>query len=193
MARPVLSTQRLRLEPLTEVHLEHLVALDADADVMRFLTGRPRTRAEVVALHPLRTDPQLDAAGLGYWAGFLCATGEFVGWWLLVPPDDPYKGRTGDGVLGYRLARAFWRQGLATEGSRAVLHYGFTALALPRVTADTMAVNTGSRGVMRALGMTHVRTVHVEFDDPLPGIEEGEVVYEITRDQWLRQELQQQA
>ena len=55
-----------------------------------------------------------------------------------------------------------------------------------RVIAQTMAVNTASRGVMSAAGLTYVRTYHPEFDDPLPGAEQGEVEYEITREDWLR-------
>ena len=46
--RPVLTTARLRLEPLTAEHAEHLVALDGDAEVMRYLTGRARSREEVL-------------------------------------------------------------------------------------------------------------------------------------------------
>ena len=49
-----------------------------------------------------------------------------------------------------------------------------------RVTAQTMAVNERSRSVMERCGMRHVRTFHVDFDDPLPGTEHGETEYEIT-------------
>jgi hypothetical protein len=43
-----------------------------------------------------------------------------------------------------------------------------------------------SRGVMVKLGMRHVRTDHRAWDDPLPGSEPGEVVYEITPEEWIR-------
>jgi RimJ/RimL family protein N-acetyltransferase len=48
-----------------------------------------------------------------------------------------------------------------------------------------MAVNAGSRGVMEKLGLHLERTVVEEWDDPLPGAEQGEVYYEITREEWL--------
>jgi hypothetical protein len=48
-----------------------------------------------------------------------------------------------------------------------------------------MAVNAGSRATMVAVGMQHVRTFHLEWDDPLPGTELGEVEYAISRDQWI--------
>ena len=38
-----------------------------------------------------------------------------------------------------------------------------------------MAVNTGSRRVLEKAGMTHVATWHEDWDDPLPGTDQGEV------------------
>ncbi|HEY7175471.1 MAG TPA: GNAT family protein, partial [Micromonosporaceae bacterium] len=49
----------------------------------------------------------------------------------------------------------------------------------------TMAVNTRSRGVMERCGLRHVGTRHDHWDDPIPGTEQGEVEYAITRDEWL--------
>ena len=43
----MLRTARLQLVPLAEEHLEAEVELDADPEVMRYLTGRASTRAEV--------------------------------------------------------------------------------------------------------------------------------------------------
>lgn len=82
------------------------------------------------------------------------------------------------------MARRHWRQGYATEGAAALLDHGFTTVGLGTVWAETMAVNLPSRGVMTRLGMRHVHTDHRSWDHPLPGTEHGEVVYEITRDEW---------
>lgn len=49
-----------------------------------------------------------------------------------------------------------------------------------------MAVNTESIGVMQKVGMRHVRTEVRQWDDPLPGWELGEVIYEITAADWAR-------
>ncbi|QZY29567.1 GNAT family N-acetyltransferase [Nocardioides coralli] len=57
--RPTLHTERLRLEPLTEDHLELLVELDSDPEVLRHIVGRALTRKEVLtdsAPRRLRTD-----------------------------------------------------------------------------------------------------------------------------------------
>lgn len=176
--RPSLQTERLRLEPITDEHLPLLVELNSDPEVMRFLLGRAATPEETYAEWEERLRDRTDEdRGLGYWAG---ATGEhFVGWWACSSfAADP--SRAG---LGYRLRRAAWGQGLATEGCRALLAHAFAIPGIEQVVAGTMAVNARSRRVMEKLGMVHTRTWFETFDDPLPGTELGEVGYAITREQ----------
>lgn len=158
-------------------HLDDLTALDADPEVMRFL-GRPRTRAEVEERMIERLDPSQDALGLGFWVGHEGAEQSFVGWWCL-SLEGP-----GLAEVGWRLTRAAWGRGLATEGARSLLAHGFGTVGLERIMAETMSVNAGSRGVMNKLGMRHTRSWVGTFDEPLPGAEEGEVGYEITAEQW---------
>lgn len=177
--RPRLTTERLRLEPLTTEHTELLVELDADPEVLRFIWGRSLSREESLRWAEVRLNPDAGARGLGTWAGFEGDT--FRGWWTL--QVDGRDRSTAE--LGYRLHHDAWGRGLATEGSRALLDHAFGTVALPRVWAQTMAVNAGSRRVMERLGMRHVRTEVQEWDDPLPGWEQGEVVYEIERCDWL--------
>ncbi len=177
--RPRLRTGRLDLEPLVPAHLELLVDLDADPEVLRFIWGRALSREESLHHSRRRVDPEGEARGIGAWLGR--EDGRFVGWWTL--QRDPADDTTAE--LGYRLARDAWGRGLATEGSRALLDHAFRTLALPVVWAGTMAVNAGSRGVMEKLGMRHVSAVVQQWDEPLPGAELGEVRYEITRDDWL--------
>jgi RimJ/RimL family protein N-acetyltransferase len=182
-AQAALRTARLRLVPLAEEHLEAEVELDADPEVMRYLTGRASTRAEVEARHRERLAVAARVPGLGFWAGSV--GDEFVGWWILEPPERPDQGPVaGQAELGYRLFRRHWRRGLAGEGARELLRHGFADLRLQRVFAETMAVNTASRATMASVGMRHVRTFSLELDDPLPGSELGEVEYAITRAEW---------
>ncbi len=170
--------------PLGPEHLDLLVELDGDPEVMRYLIGRARTATEARDhWGPLCASTAADAVGLGRWVGF-GPDGAFVGWWDATP-DLPVVQRPRCASLGWRLGRANWRQGLATEGARAVVDHAFGVVGVARLVAETMAVNAGSRGVMRGLGMRHVRTEVRTWDDPLPGAEEGEVVYELTREDWL--------
>ena len=171
--RPTLHTERLRLSPLAEADLPHLVAMNGDPEVMRYITGRPSTPEEVAAELPGLLG---DERGLGLWSGH---TGDdsFSGVWFLTgDPDDPTAGE-----LGWRLPQSAWRLGLAVEGARALVDHAFGTVGLDRLWAETMAVNTRSRRVMERLGMRHVRTDVREWVDPIPGWEQGEVVYELRR------------
>ena len=48
VVRPVLRAERVRLDPLTEAHVEELVELDSDPEVLHHVFGRALTRREVV-------------------------------------------------------------------------------------------------------------------------------------------------
>ena len=170
---------------MTTGHLPLLHRLDSDPEVMRYLLGRARTPEEIDAVWgPRCADTAADAAGLGWWVGF--SDGDFLGWWDLGRSDSSPSSppRPDEAEIGWRLVRHHWRKGLATEGARALLRHAFETVGLQRVWAETMAVNAGSRGVMRKLGMRHVRTEVHQWDDPLPGSEHGEVTYEITATEW---------
>ncbi|QUQ63271.1 GNAT family N-acetyltransferase [Kutzneria sp. CA-103260] len=149
-----METERLLLRPAEPSDVDDLRALDADPEVMRFLGTDGASSVELIG----RTD---------YWVGIERASGDFVGWFGLA--DE----------LGYRIRRDKWGRGYATEGAKALLDKAF-AEGRERVTAQTMAVNTGSRRVLEKLGLRHVRTFHVDWENPLPGSEHGEVEYEIS-------------
>jgi RimJ/RimL family protein N-acetyltransferase len=198
MPQPILRTDRLLLVPLADRHLELEVQLDSDPEVLRYLDGRARSRDEVVASHSRRMALAANVDGLGHWMAFGSGRaargstpptgedeGEFVGLMMLPPahgPDQPDDPTVAD--LGYRIVRRYWRQGLASEASRALLRHAFDVVGQSRVIAQTMAVNAGSRGVMEAIGMRYVRTYFPAWDDPLPGADMGEVEYEMTRGMW---------
>jgi RimJ/RimL family protein N-acetyltransferase len=179
-----LETDRLTFRRFTADDVDLLSALDGDPAVMRYLTGgkpTPRERIsgeilpwilEVYARHPR----------FGTFATHTTATGEFIGWFELRPKDGDER----DVELGYRLRRAAWGHGYATEGARALVRKAFIELQVERVWAETMSVNTPSRKVMERVGLTYLRTFHVRFDDPIDGTEHGEVEYELRRADWER-------
>ena len=173
VSRPRLTTPRLELRPLKADDSDLLVELDGDPDVMEFLTGRGTAPHEVVEVWmPRRTDPAHDALGLGYWSAF--ENDVFVGWFCLTPTGD------GGAELGYRLRKRAWGRGLATEGATRLLEHGFGTVGLELIRAETMAVNVRSRAVLQRLGLRHVRTDIRQWEDPLPGADLGEVVYELS-------------
>ena len=91
--------------------------------------------------------------------------------------------------LGYWLHPEHWGQGLTSAISVQLVDGAFTVLRVETVRAETMAVNRASRRVMTRAGLSHIRTFHVHFDDPLPGTDAGEVEYAIHRHDWLTQRI----
>jgi RimJ/RimL family protein N-acetyltransferase len=178
MPQPILRTGRMLLVPLTDEHLDLEMELDSDPEVLRYLYGRTRTREEVIESHRRRMNLGRRVNGLGYWVAFDPA-GDFIGVLMLPPLDEPSAAE-----LGYRLARGQWAKGYATEASRALLRHGFETVGLERVMARTMTVNAGSRAVMEKSGLRYRRTFFPDYP-PIPGSEEGEVEYAITRAEWF--------
>ena len=122
--------------------------------------------------------------GYGFWAAIERETGEFIGWFHLRPGLT--DGRDDEPELGYRLRREAWGNGHATEGSRALIDKAFTDLGARRVWAETMTVNAASRRVMEKAGLRFVGPVHHDWPEKLPGDEQGDVQYAITREEWER-------
>jgi RimJ/RimL family protein N-acetyltransferase len=179
-----LETNRLRLRRFTEGDEDHLVELDSDPEVMRFLTGgRPTSRHEVRSrILPTVFGFYERFEGFGYWVAEEKTTERFLGWFHFRPPREP---RDGEIELGYRLRRSAWGLGYATEGSRALIRKGFTELGVERVIAKAMTVNLASRNVMEKCGLTLVRTFHPEGLEPIEGHEHGDVEYALNRADWV--------
>ncbi|HEY0436705.1 MAG TPA: GNAT family protein, partial [Phenylobacterium sp.] len=88
---------------------------------------------------------------------------------------------TGD--FGYSLNRAYWRQGVATEASRAILDVAFGVLGLHRVWAECDPENVGSWGVMQKLGMR--REAHIREARRIKGEWRDRYVYAVLARDWI--------
>lgn len=172
------------LREFTMADLEVLVELDSDPQVMHFITnGVPTPREEMRdEVLPAFLDYYRHTPGFGFWAAESTKTGDFMGWFHLRP--EPGASPT-EPELGYRLAQRYWGLGLATEGSRALISHAFSFPHIERVIANTMAVHVASRKVMENSGMRLVRTLQADWPVHIPGDEQGDVQYAITRAQWL--------
>ncbi|EAW15365.1 GNAT family N-acetyltransferase [Aspergillus clavatus NRRL 1] len=189
-----LSTARLKLVPLGPEHRDFTMKLDMDPDVMKHVAfGRPFTTEEAIQVHDWLLNSAKCVPGLGTWVGI--ANGEFVGWWILaaIPSkDDPKHFIANRTEYGFRVSPKFWGQGYAKEGAREIIRHAFQDLGQEEVIGETMTVNAASRAVMAGCGLKHVDTFFNKYDTPPPGIEEGEVRYSITKDEWLLLESGQQ-
>ncbi|WP_113703187.1 GNAT family N-acetyltransferase [Nonomuraea lactucae] len=171
-----LTTGRLVLRRFTGDEADDLFALHNDPDVMRYLNGgRPIPREVIVR------DTLPAFVRSGFFAAVERSAGGFAGWFHLRVPEG---GAPDEPELGYRLHKAFWGMGYATEGSLALIDRAFRELGARRVFARTMAVNLGSRRVMEKCGLRHVRTFFEDWPDVIEGSEQGEVEYELLRGDW---------
>lgn len=164
-----LHTDRLLLRRLTTEHLDDLVELDSDPEVMRYISnGEPNSRERYMSdLLPRMT--AWDDQPYGFMAAYErepatngdpsgrapAASETFVGWFHLRPTVTP-----GETILelGYRLRRTAWGRGLATEGGRALIRYAFDELDQPAVDACADPRNAASIHVMEKCGMWRAGT-----------------------------------
>lgn len=183
MVHVFLETERLQLRRFTADDVDHLVELDSDPTVMKFINGgRPTPREEIENdVLPAFLGYYERYAGYGFWAAVEKSAGRFVGWFHFRPAKDAPPGEI---ELGYRLLRSAWGKGYATEGSRALIEKGFAELGVERVVAETMVVNAASRRVMEKSGLRFVRVFHREWPDYIEGQEEGDVEYALLRSEW---------
>ncbi len=155
----MIQTPRLILRPWRDSDLIPFAEQNADPQVMRYLNG-VLTRAESDA-YAARAIQHFAEVGFCKWAveapgvaPFIGAVGltrvRFEAWFT--PAVE----------VAWRLHRAFWGQGYATEAARAAIEDGFTRVGLSEIVALTALPNEASMRVMERLGMRRDR----EFDHP---------------------------
>lgn len=179
-------TQRLMLRQWTAADRAPFAALNADPIVMAHFPAR-LTPEESDAIAD-RCEHLIAERGWGAWATTLKATGEFIGIVGLSIPQADLPVSPCVEIL-WRLARAYWRQGFATEAARGALHTGFEVLGLKEIVAFTVPSNARSRGVMERLGM---RMDAATFEHP--SVPQGHAlrthcIYRLSRDSWLSSRL----
>jgi RimJ/RimL family protein N-acetyltransferase len=157
----VLSTERLRLRPVTAGDHAALLAHWTQPDVRRFLfDGAALSAAEVT---------ETIEESLGDFAA-----GGYGIWIIELGAGDGAGPGTGGGLLGtaglrpledsgleilYSLAPGAWGHRYATEAARAVVEYSLGPLGLPEVLAEVDEGNAASVAVVKRLGMVAYDTV----------------------------------
>lgn len=151
METHLLETPRLTLRRWRESDREPFHRMNSDPRVMEFFPAC-LTRQESDELID-RGEAHLERHNFGLYAAELRETSEFIGFiGMMWTPVQAHF--TPCVEIGWRLDRAFWNRGLATEGARECLRYGFETLALPEIVAMAVVANVRSRRVMEKLGMT---------------------------------------
>ena len=154
--------------------VDDVVALNADTEVMRhFAHGRPMTAARVLAEEmPRLMADNRRADRLGSWVARDRGTGNFLGWFMATPVDQPL--RTAE--LAYRLRRRAWGRGYEIEGMLRMIEIA-RAAHVSTVIATIMAVDVASRRLIEKAGLHLVQTLVGETTGPTAAAARREVDY----------------
>ena len=148
--QPTLRTERLILRPFTMDDAGEVHAIVSDREIAYNTAHIPHPYPDGMAAEWIeRTLARWETGDNAVFAATLPADGRLVGA-IGLEIEPPHK----RAELGYWVARPFWNGGYATEGSRAVVQYGFRVLGLHRVQAHHYCRNAASGRVMQKLGMT---------------------------------------
>jgi RimJ/RimL family protein N-acetyltransferase len=163
IAAPVLlQTRRLLLRQWQDDDLAAFSAMSADPAVMEFLV--PLNGAGACEAWAARLRAHWRDHDFGRWVVEIFGEASFIG--VVGLAWIPYDAHFTPAVeIAWRLVRAYWGRGYATEAARAALDCGFDQLGLGEIVAVTVPANQRSRRVMERLGMT--RDPADDYDHPL--------------------------
>jgi ribosomal-protein-alanine N-acetyltransferase len=145
---PVIETRRLKLREPLDTDARELMRVTQDKAVMRYY-GMESMKSEEEALREIG------------WFNRIFAASEGIRWVITEQGNDRYVGDAGfhkyvpahsRAELGYKLASAYWRQGLMTETLSQVMRYGFLEMGLNRIEALVDPRNTASLELLKKLG-----------------------------------------
>lgn len=176
----VFETPRLLLRHVTEADAPLLFELDRDPEVMRYIGPAPAAalgdyaeRIRTVYFGQYERNPRR-----GLFAAIEKTTGEFLGWFILRPATGHSLAaslgwvRDDEIEIGYRLKRAAWGRGLATEGAAVLVADGLADPTVRRVVACALVTNGASCRVLGKVGLRRTGEV------PLPGFDDPAALFE---------------
>ena len=146
-APETLATDRLvlRLPALSDA--EAIFEYGSDPEVARYMDWPMHETVGTVVEHLRTCAPRWESGEEFYWV-------------ITARPDDRaiggisvrVRGHAAD--FGYVLNRRYWRQGIATEASRAVVEWAFTLASVHRVWATCDVDNIASARVLEKAGLS---------------------------------------
>lgn len=149
----ILETKRVIIKTPEKTDFNDLLALWTDPDVMKYIgDGSVQTKAQVQEFLT-NAEPYLKEYGLGFFSAFEKKTGNLIGQAGLFHLDLNIK--QSEIELAYRLHKKYWHLGYTTELAKALIHWGFSELSLPKIIAIVHPENERSRRVMEKSGMSY--------------------------------------
>lgn len=172
-----LETSRMILREFTEFDRDEIRELDSDPEVMRYLSnGIPSDEKEIDrAMGIFLSLPEKYNHKFGHWVALDKETKNFIGWFHMRPLKDNPQDETLL-ELGYRLKKEYWGQGLATEGSLALIKKCQDEYKTKKFCAHAMLANDSSQNVMKKCGMSVWKE---GLHEPFPGEDKRTIWYKL--------------
>lgn len=175
----VFETQRLIGRLLSRQDLSALTAILSDPEVMKYSVRGVCDESATLSFIDWCTDSYA-TYGMGPWALVEKGSKELVGFCGVGPEEV-------DGVveanLGYRLARRFWNQGLASEAAKGVLEHVFAGGQLTSVVVIIEPEHVASLKVAERAGFSEFKML--EFH------ERPVRLYRLTDEAWRLKSLEE--
>ncbi len=160
MPRPSIETRRMVLRPWKAEDHAAFARICADPEVMRYIGDGSTKTPEQASKDIEAFEQEWKDCGFGLFAVELKETGALAGFAGLSTPK--FLPEILPSVeIGWRLDRALWGQGLATEAGRAALDFGVGELGLRTIVSICQIDNRASERIMIKLGLAFDRRTTV--------------------------------
>jgi RimJ/RimL family protein N-acetyltransferase len=154
------TSDRLGFRNWIEDDVKEMIAINSNAEVMAYFPSIQDEQQTIAFVQ--RMQNQFHEKGYCYYAVDRLDSNSFIGFIGL--SRQAYQAAFTPCVdIGWRLKKAEWNQGFATEGARRCLAYAFNDLNIETVYAVAPKVNLKSEHIMQAIGMEKLG----EFVHPL--------------------------
>lgn len=140
------ATERVIIREWVPADLGPFHSVCSDPDVMRFVGDGEPWSLERTDQFINRASEMSKTFGFCQWPLLHQESSTLIGFCGFVPANDGAE-------IGWRLAKPYWGQGLATEAAQAVLSFGFDTLGFQRIIATVQSGNQASIRVVQKLGM----------------------------------------
>jgi [ribosomal protein S5]-alanine N-acetyltransferase len=146
----IVETSRLTLRYITARDAEALMPILGDAEVMQYSIIGVHSKKQIKQFIEQRLISYMEY-GFGLYAVVHKQNQELIGYCgFFIQSIEQQK----EVEVGYRLAKKYWGQGLATEAAQAVMEYGQQRFNFQRFVCLIETENSRSIRVANKLGMT---------------------------------------
>ena len=149
-----IETERLILRPFNLHDLDAFALICADPEVMRFIGNGEALAKGATKELLVWIISQYEELGFGVLAVTLKENNKLLGFCGLIRQVVDNEQHI---ELGYRLDRAVWGQGMATEAAQAIKEYAFNQLNVPHLVSIIHVNNMASKQVAQKVGLSHMK------------------------------------